>query len=106
MKNLLAYLGVGVLTLGLSTYLSWFVSRPVDDSTLDDASNFSREDIRIAVEEALDEHDAARLAKETSPVAQALIPIDNKLNDVRKTQRSLIERIDAVSQKPAPVATK
>lgn len=97
-----AIVGVaGAAVFAGSFFAYGILMKPEAANSVDGHADFSRDDVRAAVEDALVESETAQLAKGQTPQSKALSALDAKLNDLKKQNRSLIERLDAIAQAPA-----
>lgn len=97
-----AIVGVaGAAVFAGSFFAYGMLMKPETSTAIDGHADFSRDDVRAAVEDALLESETAQLAKGQTPQSKALSALDAKLNDLKKQNRMLIERLDAIAQAPA-----
>lgn len=101
MNNAMPYALAAVITLALSSFLTYYSASAGqetswEDAALDSGSRIAAEDIERATEQAFDDFQAERLKAAGSDQLMMVGPLKQDLRDLGDRQREITNRIDAI----------
>lgn len=99
---LLLLLGFSVFSATAAGYV-FFMRAPAAKEEAGHA-DFSRDDVRKAVEDAIEDHDHQKLTRDDSPKSKALAALDQKIVDLGQKHRALIDRLEKIAAEPPAMA--